>query len=53
MKVFSLVLVYVFNFDIFEFSAAILEKGLLNVFVERIHIEFISGRHENQVTHAP
>ncbi len=26
---FFLVLVYVFNFDLFEFSAAILEKGLL------------------------
>ena len=29
MKVFFLVLVYVFNFDLIEFSAAILEKGLL------------------------
>ena len=29
VKVFSLVLVYVFNIDLFEFSAAILEKGLL------------------------
>ena len=28
VKVFLLVLVYVFNFDLFEFSAAILEKGL-------------------------
>ena len=27
-KVFFLVLVYVFNFDLFEFPAAILEKGL-------------------------
>ena len=27
-KVFVLVLVYVFNFEIFEFLAAILEKGL-------------------------
>ena len=26
---FFLVLVYVFNFDLFDFSAAILEKGLL------------------------
>ena len=33
MKVFFLVLVYVFNFDLFEFSAAILEKGLLVLFV--------------------
>ena len=29
IKVFFLVLIYVFNFDLFEFSAAILEKGLL------------------------
>ena len=29
VKVFFLVLVYVFNFDVVEFSAAILEKGLL------------------------
>ena len=32
VKVFFLVLVYVFNFDLFEFSAAILEKGLLQIF---------------------
>ena len=31
VKVFFLVLVYVFNFDLLEFSAAILEKGLLLV----------------------
>ena len=29
VNVVFLVLVYVFNFDLFEFSAAILEKGLL------------------------
>ena len=29
VNVFFLVLVYVFNFHLFEFSAAILEKGLL------------------------
>ena len=29
VKVFVLVLVYAFNIDLFEFSAAILEKGLL------------------------
>ena len=29
VKVLSLVLVYVFNFNLFEFSAATLEKGLL------------------------
>ena len=30
VKVIFLVLVYVFDFDVFEFSAAILEKGLLS-----------------------
>ena len=30
VKVRFLVLVYVSNFDLFEFSAAILEKGLFN-----------------------
>ena len=30
VKVFFLVLVYVSNFDLFEFSAAILEKGLFS-----------------------
>ena len=30
VKVFFLVLVYVFNFHLYEFLAAILEKGLLN-----------------------
>ena len=33
VKVFFLVLVYVFNFDLFQFSAAILEKGLLSQFI--------------------
>ena len=32
VKVFSLVLVYVFNFDLFEISAAILEKGPLDTY---------------------
>ena len=32
VKVFFLVLVYVFNFDLFEFLAAILEKGLFSDF---------------------
>ena len=30
VKVFFLMLLYVFNIDLCEFSAAILEKGLLN-----------------------
>ena len=29
VKVFFLVLIYVFSFNLFEFSVAILEKGLL------------------------
>ena len=36
LKVFFPVLVYVFNFDLFEFSAAILEKGLLLYRYQRI-----------------
>ena len=31
VKVLFLVLVFVFNFDLFKISAAILEKGLLNL----------------------
>ena len=31
VKMFFLVLVCVFNFDLFEFLAAILEKGLLQI----------------------
>ena len=34
VKVFFLVLVFVFNFDLFKFSAVILEKGLF-IFLER------------------
>ena len=33
VKVFLLLLVYVFNIDLFEFSATILEKGLLVQFL--------------------
>ena len=33
VKVLFLVLVFVFNFDLFKFSAAILEKGLLRGFI--------------------
>ena len=36
LKVFFPVLVYVFNFDLFEFSAAILEKGLFLNYVARV-----------------
>ena len=41
-KVFFLVLVYVFNFDSFEFSAAILEKGLFEsggLTVKSLHVK--------------
>ena len=34
VKVLFLILVYVFNFNLFEFSAAILEKGLLKTVVK-------------------
>ena len=34
VKVLFLVLVFVFNFDLFKFSAAILEKGLLDYELE-------------------
>ena len=37
VKVLFLVLIYVFNFNLFEFSAAILEKGLL-IFIDNINI---------------
>ena len=36
VKVFFLVQVYVFSFDLFEFSAAILEKGLLQKLVSPV-----------------
>ena len=44
VKVFFLVLVYVCNFDLFEFSAAILEKGLLSAdspWTETLYIVYI------------
>ena len=39
VKVLFLVLVYVFNFNLFEFSAAILDKGLL--YVLKIYLYFL------------
>ena len=36
-KVLFLVLVYLFNFNLFEFSAAVLEKGLLCYIPKSIH----------------
>ena len=48
VKVFFLVLVYVFNFDLFEFSAAVLKKGLLsaiNFFANSSFIPAIKNGH--------
>ena len=41
VKVFFLVLVYVFNIDLFEFSFAILERGILQL-GRRDPVSFIS-----------
>ena len=35
VKVFFLVLVHILNFNLFEFSAAILEKGLIHYYLPR------------------
>ena len=43
VKVLFLLLVYVFNFNLFEFSAAILEKGLLKILISLV----LSGK-ENE-----
>ena len=40
VKVFFLVLVFVFNFDLFKFLSAILEKGL---FLDPIELKFVTG----------
>ena len=40
VKVLFLVLVYVFNFNLFEFSAAILEKGLFHEGLTQHVVEF-------------
>ena len=45
MKGLFLVLVYVFNFNLFEFSAAILEKGLLRSMRDELQCLF-RGRGE-------
>ena len=41
-KLLFLVLIYVFNFNLFEFSAAILEKGL---FLEQLFLAMITVDH--------
>ena len=41
VKVLFLVLVYVFNFNLFEFSAVILEKGLLSITKYIVFLLFI------------
>ena len=38
VKVLFLVLVFVFNFDLFKFSAAILEKGLLRAVIGKMEL---------------
>ena len=40
VKVLFLVLVFVFNFDLFKFSAAILEKGLFDKKGESIKLHY-------------
>ena len=45
VKVFFLALVYVFNFNLFEFSATILEKtGLFSKFVEVVNKSHVEWR---------
>ena len=41
VKMLFLVLVFVFNFDLFKFSAAILEKGLLYTLTNKVFQEFL------------
>ena len=49
VKVFFLVLVYLFNIDLFELSAAILEKGLLRWQRKSWHISESLRRNEPRV----
>ena len=42
VKVLFLVLLFVFNFDLFKFSVAILEKGLLNSISCTFHFIFLN-----------
>ena len=42
LKMLFLVLVFVFKFDLFNFVAAILEKGLLSSWVQMHNIQFYS-----------
>ena len=51
VKVLFLVLVFIFNFDLFKFSAAILEKGLLSFvhFLNFILLFFYSYTRLNHV----
>ena len=53
VKVFFLALVYVFNIDLLEFSAAILEKGLLrSLFSETPQLNLsLSIKFSNSLTH--
>ena len=50
VKVFFLVLVYIFNIDLFEFSATILEKGLLRrLFSEAPQLNCLSRKFSNSL----
>ena len=49
VKVFFLVLVYVINFDLFDFLAAILEKGLLNKRSNLVTMAFSLAGNRNEV----
>ena len=50
----SLVLVFFFNFDLFKFSAAILEKGLLYIFKTPVQKEGnLPGFHIHTVCNLP
>ena len=43
VKVLFLVLVYVFNFNLFECSAAILEKGLLKLLFSEVLVAVVAA----------
>ena len=49
VKVLFLVLVFVFNFDLFKCSAAILEKGLLTILRLYVHFGVIFGHFGTEI----
>ena len=48
VKVLFLVMIFVFNFDLFKFSAAILEKGLL---ASNDPVSFLERKEDHRATH--